>query len=57
MIQPHNPNKFLHALIKITLNGIKPYPGFGYTLPVPMVKWVHNLYLKPVCILNSPVAI
>ncbi len=28
-----------------------PYPGFRYTLPVPTVRWVHFLYLKPlVCI-------
>jgi hypothetical protein len=28
-----------------------PYPGFRYTLPVPTVRWVHLLDLKPlVCI-------
>ncbi len=27
--------------------GMKPYPGFRYTLPVPTVRWVHFLYLKP----------
>ncbi len=26
---------------------IIPYPGFRYTLPVPTVRWVHFLYLKP----------
>jgi hypothetical protein len=39
---------------------IIPYPGFRfrYTLPVPTVKWVHFLYLKPlVCILFSMGAI
>jgi hypothetical protein len=31
--------------------GMKPYPGFRYTLPVPAVKWAHFLYLKPfVCV-------
>jgi hypothetical protein len=25
---------------------VLPYPGFRFTLPVPMVRWVHLLYLK-----------
>ncbi len=38
--------------------GMKPYPGFRYTLPVPTVRWVHFLYLKPlVCIPFSTGAI
>jgi hypothetical protein len=37
---------------------IIPYPGFRYTLPVPMVRWVHVLYLIPlVCIPFSTGAI
>jgi hypothetical protein len=37
---------------------IIPYPGFRYTLPVPTVRWVHFLYLKPlVCIPFSTGAI
>jgi hypothetical protein len=31
-VQPHNPNKCLHALIEIRLNGIKPYL---HRCPVP----------------------
>ncbi len=39
-------------------NRTSPYPGLRYTLPVPTVKWVHFMYLKPlVCILNSTGAI
>jgi hypothetical protein len=30
---------------------LEPHPEFRYTLPVPTVRWVHFLYLKPlVCI-------
>ncbi len=38
--------------------GMKPYLGFRYTLPVPTVRWVHFLYLKLlVCIPFSTGAI
>ncbi len=49
--------RYYEASVKVVL-GEGPYPGFRYTLLVPMVRWLHFLYLKPlVCIPFSAGAI